>query len=62
MIKDKKLYILILFFFIYIFFGLFIYKDFGIGIEEHFQRQNGFYWLDHFLSFLDHSALKETVI
>ena len=61
MIKDKKLYILILFFFIYIFFGLFIYKDFGIGIEEHFQRQNGFYWLDHFLSFLDHSALKETV-
>jgi len=61
MIKDKKLYILILFFFIYIFFGLFIYKDFGIGIEEHFQRQNGFYWLDHFLSFLDHSVLKETV-
>ena len=37
-----------LFFIIYFIIGLSIYKDFGVGIEEHFQRQNGFYWLNHF--------------
>ena len=61
MINDKKNYILILFFSIYIFFGTFIYRDFGIGVEEHFQRLNGFYWLDYLLSFSDFSTLKETV-
>ena len=39
-----------LFFFLYFLIGILIYKDFGVGIEEHFQRQNGFYWLDYFLS------------
>ena len=28
-----------------------IYSDYGIGIEEHFQRQNGFYWLKKILTF-----------
>ena len=32
--------------------GLLIYSDYGIGIEEHFQRQNGFYWLKKILTFL----------
>jgi len=40
----------ILFFIFYFSIGFFIYKDFGIGIEEHFQRQNGFYWLKKILS------------
>jgi hypothetical protein len=31
--------------------GLLIYSDYGIGIEEHFQRQNGFYWLKKILTF-----------
>jgi hypothetical protein len=31
--------------------GLLIYSDYGIGIEEHFQRQNGFYWLKRILTF-----------
>ncbi len=61
MIKDKKNYILILFFSIYIIFGLFIYRDFGIGIEEHFQRLNGFHWLNYFLSFSDFDLFKEAV-
>ena len=61
MIKNKKNYFLILFFSIYIFFGIFIYRDFGIGIEEHFQRLNGFYWLDYLLSFSDFGTFKETV-
>ena len=38
-----------LFFILYFLLGLLIYKDFGIGIEEHFQRQNGFYWLKEIL-------------
>ena len=61
MTTDKKNYFLILFFSIYIFFGIFIYRDFGIGIEEHFQRLNGFYWLDYLLSFSDFSTFKESV-
>ena len=50
MIKRNEKYIFILIFTIYFFFGLYIYKDFGIGIEEHFQRQNGFFWLDYLLA------------
>ena len=42
-----------LFFIIYFFAGLAIYRDFGVGIEEHFHRQNGFYWLIRILSFLN---------
>ena len=61
MIKDKKNYILISFFSIYIIFGILIYKDFGIGIEEHFQRLNGFYWLNYFLSFSNFDLFKEAV-
>ena len=35
---------------IYLFIGILIYKDYGVGIEEHFQRQNGFYWLNYLFS------------
>ena len=42
-----------IFFGVYFFIGLLIYKDFGIGIEEHFQRKNGFYWLTQFLVFFE---------
>ena len=42
---KKKNHIIFIFFFIYLLSGFFLYKDFGIGIEEHFQRQNGFFWL-----------------
>ena len=51
--------IIILTFSIYFLVGIFIYKDFGIGIEEHFQRQNGFYWLKEILSFTNFENLKE---
>ena len=42
--KNFNLYIKLLFF-LYFLLGLSIYKDFGVGIEEHFHRQNGFFWL-----------------
>jgi hypothetical protein len=53
LVSRIKIY---LFFTIYFLIGLWIYKDYGIGIEEHFQRQNGFYWLEKILNFfkLDH--------
>ena len=47
--KNFSLYIKLLFFF-YFLLGLLIYKDFGVGIEEHFHRQNGFYWLIQILN------------
>ena len=52
--KEKKInnLLIYLFFFIYFIIGFSIYKDYGIGIEEHFQRQNGFYWLQKILSSL----------
>ena len=43
----------------YLFVGVFIFKDFGIGIEEHFQRKNGFYWLSYLLSFTNFTELTE---
>ena len=42
-IKENKITLII--FISYFIIGLFLYKDYGIGIEEHFQRQNGFFWL-----------------
>ena len=44
---------------IYFLIGILIYKDYGIGIEEHFQRQNGFYWLKEISNFLGLENLHE---
>lgn len=43
-------FIIYFFFFIYLIIGLLIFRDYGVGIEEHFQRQNGFYWLNYLFS------------
>ncbi len=51
-------YFVYLIFIIYLALGFYIYKDYGVGIEEHFQRQNGFYWLKYFLSFSDFDNIK----
>ncbi len=52
---------LCLFFIIYFLIGITIFKDFGVGIEEHFQRYNGFYWLNHLLSFTNFENFKNLV-
>jgi hypothetical protein len=57
MIKEKKLLIFILFFTFFLI-GLFSYKDYGINIEEKFQRISGFYWLNYILSFTSFESLK----
>ena len=56
--KDKKNIILFLFFSIYLIVGLITYKDYGVGIEEHFQRKNGFYWLNYLASFTNFTDFK----
>ena len=48
-------------FFLYISFfivGILIFKDFGIGLEESFQRASGFYWLSLLFDFLNLESLK----
>ena len=59
--KSKKKFIVIFLLSIYFLAGITIYNDYGIGIEEHFQRLNGFYWLNHLLSFYDFFDLKKVV-
>ena len=56
--KDSIIYYILSIYFI---FGLFIYKDFGVGIEEQFQRSSGFYWLQYILEFTDFEIIKEQV-
>ena len=56
--KINPVYLKYIIFSFYFLIGLSIYKDYGIGIEEHFQRQNGFYWLKYFLSFTNFENLK----
>ena len=61
MIGNRNNLIVVAIFSIYSFIGIFIYKDYGIGIEEHFQRQNGFHWLSQILNITNFENLKEIV-
>ena len=38
-------------FFLFFFIGIFTYKDYGISVDEEFERRVGFYWLEYVLSF-----------
>lgn len=58
-LKSKNNYIYILVFFISLI-GIYTYKDYGLGIEEHLQRKSGFYWLNYLLNFTDFEILKKT--
>ena len=61
---KKKTYnnnIIYIGFLFYLIIGFFTYKNYGINIEEHFQRWNGFFWLDYILSFTNFIDLKVKV-
>ena len=49
--KLKKNIFIILFSVIYIIVGVSTYKDYGIGIEEHFQISSGLFWAEKFFNF-----------
>ncbi len=54
--KENYVYFLLS---IFIIVGLFTFTDYGIGIEEHFQRKSGFYWLNFLLQSTDFENLKD---
>ena len=58
-IKKNLIYILLSFI---ILIGFYIIKDYGIGIEEHFQRKSGFYWLNYVLSILNFDSLSNRAL
>ena len=58
---SKKSYqhqLLILISIVYLLVGFFTYRDYGIGIEEHFQRSSGFHWLNFILESTNFDSLK----
>ncbi len=61
--KDKKISQKIIFLLFSTFFlvGLFTFKDYGISVDEEFQRSSGFYWLKYILSFTSFDELKNLV-
>ena len=54
----KSDYSIISFLIVYFLIGFFSYKDYGVGIEEHFQRSSGFFWLDYILQYTNFESLK----
>jgi len=44
---KKIIYVIFLLFF---FIGIYTYKDYGISVDEEFERRVGFYWLEYVLS------------
>ncbi len=56
---SKNIYIYVIIFLIFLI-GIYTYKDYGVGIEEHFHRKSGFYWLNFLLNFTDFEFLKKT--
>ena len=57
--KNNFIYI---FFFIYFLIGIYIIGDYGISIDEEFQRYSGFYWLNYILEFTQLEVLKTEVL
>lgn len=47
LLNQKNTFFLILFYLLSITFGLFIFQDYGVHIEEKFHRLNGHYWLNY---------------
>ena len=60
LIKDN--FLLILLSFLFFILGIFTYKDYGVGIEEHFQRKSGFYWLNYLLNSFGTETFRETAL
>ena len=49
------------FLFIYLLLGLYVVKDFGISVDEEFQRYSGFYWLNYIVDFTSFENFKLNV-
>ena len=62
-IKDNNISKKITFLLFTIFFlvGIITFKDYGISVDEEFQRSSGFYWLNYVLSFTSFDGLNSVV-
>ena len=56
---SKKVTLLL--FTIFFLIGVITFKDYGITVDEEFQRSNGFYWLNYVLSFTPFHELNSIV-
>ena len=57
---SKKVTLLL--FTIFFLIGVITFKDYGITVDEEFQRSNGFYWLNYVLSFTPLYELNSIVV
>ena len=57
-ISKKITFLLFIIFFLI---GTITFKDYGISVDEEFQRASGFYWLNYVLSFTSFDELKNLV-
>mgnify|MGYP000617965247 CR=1 FL=1 len=63
-LKSNDFFLKNIFYFLYLSFfvlGLIIFNDFGISVDEEFQRYSGFYWLNYVLEFTPFESLKLSV-
>ena len=58
--NSSKVIILIIFSGLFLV-GINTYQDYGISVDEKFQRSNGFFWLDYLLSYTNLNDLKNLV-
>ena len=59
--KSNNFFLKNIFYFlftIYFITGLSIFRDYGISVDEEFQRYSGFYWLNYILQFLPFNTLE----
>ena len=57
--KNNLIYFLVL---LAVITGFIIIDEYGIGIEEHFQRKSGFFWLNFLFNFTELEFLKNQVL
>ena len=60
-IKNITFIIAFALFSLFLFFGIFTFKDYGISIDEEFHRLSGFYWLEYVLKTFGFEEFKEVV-
>ena len=58
--KPKNI-LVFLFFLVFLILGLFIYKDYGISVDENFHRLMGFYWLNYIAEFFPDSSISKDI-
>ena len=57
--KNNLIYFLVL---LAVITGFIIIDEYGIGIEEHFQRKSGFFWLNFLFNFTELEFLKNQIL